>query len=429
MLPALIPIAALLIADALLLVGHGLLLTLLPITATNTGFTDTQVALTGSAYFLGFVSGCLGTPYMLRRVGHIRSFAVLATIYSAIVLIFPWISVFIGWLLLRFLVGAAISGLYMIIESWLNERASSENRGTILSTYTMLNLLMITVGQQLINLDTVESSQLFGLAAIFFSIAIIPVSLTLSLAPAPVQTVKISLAKIWENSHIGLIGAVVSGLVTGAFWALAPIYAKSSGFDNFQLGLFMSATVMGGAFFQIPLGKLSDQFDRRIVLMYTAIAGAFISIIFVFVTSFGVNIGGWLAAALAFFWGGMCMTLYAICLAHINDNTLPTDFVEIGSGMLITLGVCSAIGAPLASLFMSLLDAKGFYVYMAICLILFSLIISIRRTSHALPNIPESNEAFRPVADMTTPLAYEMDPRNEELSVSESVPAEKKGVS
>lgn len=416
MLPLLIPIAALLVSDAFLLVGHGLLLTLLPIVANASGFSDTQVALTGSAYFLGFVSGCIATPHILQRVGHIRSFAVLATLYSAIVLVFPWIPEFFSWLLLRFFTGAAISGLYMIIESWLNERANSENRGTILSIYTMVNLLMVTIGQQLLNLSGVNETQLFALAAIFLSIAIIPVSLTLSLAPAAVQTVKISPRKIWRNSHIGLIGAVISGLVTGAFWSLAPVYARANGFDNFQITLFLSATILGGAFFQLPLGRLSDRYDRRIIIMYSAIFGALVSILFVFASNYNLSIGGWLAATLAFFWGGSCMTLYAISLAHINDNTAPTDFVEVGSGMLITLGICSAIGAPIASLLMSLLGAKGFYVYMAICLTLFTLIVSIRRTVHVLPDMPSTNESFQPVTDMGTPQLYELDPRNDEQS-------------
>lgn len=414
MLPLLVPISALLISNALLLVGHGLLLTLLPIVASTSGFSDTQVALTGSAYFLGFVSGCIATPNILRRVGHIRSFAVLATLYSAIILLFPWVPEFFSWLLLRFLVGSAISGLYMIIESWLNERASTDNRGTILSVYTMLNMLMIAVGQQLMNFGGADNYRLFALAAIFVSVAIIPVSLTLSLAPAPIQKVKISLPKVWRHSHIGLIGAVVSGLTGGAFWSLAPVYARDSGFDNFQLSLFMSATVLGGAFFQLPLGKLSDRYDRRIILMYSALAGAIISVLFVVAPYTDAEFGGWQTSALAFLWGGMTTTLYAICLAHANDNATATDFVEIGSGMLITLGVCSALGAPIASLVMSVIGPKGLYVYMAVCLMAFVVIIMLRRRTHVLPGILESSEMFRPVTEMTTPAAYEMDPRHEE---------------
>lgn len=411
MIHALGPISALLLSNAFLLLGHGLLLTLLPIAASAAGFSDTQVALTGSAYFLGFVSGCLATPHMLKRVGHIRSFAVLATCYSVVILIFPLLSEFYSWLLLRFLIGIAISGLYMIIESWLNGSSTAKNRGSILSIYTTLNLVMVMCGQQLLNVGSEQNSMLFALAAIFISVAIIPVSLTRSSAPSVVQTVKLNMFKVWRHSHIALIGAVIAGLVTGAFWSLAPIYAKDNSFDSSQLAAFVSATVLGGACFQLPLGRFSDRFDRRSVLMYAALAGALVSLLFVGLPYVVTTFGGWPASILAFFWGGTCMTLYAICLAHANDNASSEDFVEISSAMLITLGLSSAIGAPIASLAMGLVGANGLYAFTSGCLILFFVIVLLRRRSHALPPNLETKESFRAVTDMAGPTAYEMDPR------------------
>lgn len=413
MIKALLPISSLLISNALLLLGHGLLLTLLPIAASAAGFSDTQIALTGSAYFLGFVSGCLTTPHMLKRVGHIRSFAVLATSYTVVILIFPLLPEFYSWLLLRFLIGLVISGLYMIIESWLNGNATPQNRGSILSIYTTLNLIMVMGGQQLFNLGSVENAMLFSLAAILISIAIIPISLTRSAAPAVVNEVKLNMFKVWKHSHIALIGAVVAGLVTGAYWSLAPIYAKDNGFDNIQLGLFLSATVLGGACFQLPLGKISDKFDRRSVLMYAALAGSAVSLAFVYVPHLVPLFAGWPALISAFFWGGSCMTLYAICLAHANDNATSNDFVEISSAMLITLGLSSAIGAPLASLAMGLIGADGLYAFTSICLLLFFIIVLFRRRAHIQPSILEEKENFRTVTDMAGPTAYEMDPRTE----------------
>ncbi len=408
-----IPVSALLISDALLLMGHGLLLTLLPIGAAQSGFSDMEVALTGSAYFIGFVCGCLVTPHILKRVGHIRSFAVLATLYSAIILLFPWLQTFLAWLLLRYIVGMCISGLYMIIESWLNERADVQNRGTILSVYTMLNLVMMTVGQQLLNLGSISSYQLFTIAAILISIAIIPVSLTLALAPAQVSTVKIDLVKVWRNSHIGLVGAIITGLVTGAFWSLAPLYASSSGFDTLQLTLFMSAAVLGGAVFQVPLGKWSDHHDRRLILLFTSALGSLLSLLFVFIPDLHTLLSGKLVIALSFFWGGMVMTQYAISLAHANDNAAPEDFVVIGSGMLFTLGIFSAIGAPIASLMMKLTGPSGLFSFSAISLLAFTLITMIRKRVHELDYAPDEAESFQAVTDMTTPASLELDPRTE----------------
>lgn len=421
MLRALIPISSLLMSNAFLLLGHGLLLTLLPIAASEAGFSDTQVALTGSAYFLGFVSGCLATPYMLKRVGHIRSFAVLATSYSVVILIFPLLPEFYSWMLLRFIIGIVISGLYMIIESWLNGNATPQNRGSILSIYTTLNLIMVMCGQQLFNLGAaVEDVMLFSLAAILISIAIIPVSLTRSAAPAVVHQVKLNMVKVWQHSHIALIGAIVAGLVTGAFWSLAPIYATDNGFDSSQLGLFLSATVLGGACFQLPLGKLSDKFDRRTVLMYAALMGSAVSLSFVYLPHFVSVFAGWPAFISAFFWGGSCMTLYAICLAHANDNATSDDFVEISSAMLITLGLSSAIGAPLASLTMGLMGADGLYAFTSGSLIIFFIIVLFRRRSHIPPSTLEEKEEFRTVTDMAGPAAYEMDPRTEVDAIEEN---------
>jgi MFS family permease len=406
----LIPIAALLLSDALLLVGHGLMLTLLPVAAVSAGFSDSEIAFTGSAYFLGFVSGCLTAPYVVRRVGHIRSFAVLATTYSAVVLLFPIIPGLLWWLIFRFFLGALISGLYMIIESWLNERSSNENRSTVLSIYTTLSMLMIMVGQQMFNLGSTKSMLLFAVSAIAVSIAILPVSLTLSLAPAPLRTVKLDLPKIWQESRIAVIGVTIFGLVTGAFWSLGPVYGKAAGYDNFELAMFMSATVFGGAVFQLPVGRLSDHFDRRIVVFFMTIIGAITSLIVALLPVFAPDVNNLVLIFLAFIWGGAVMTLYAILVAHANDRATPDDFVTIGSGMLLILGVCSAIGAPLASLAMNAFGPQGFYLFMAACLFVLAIVTAVRSSSHALLPV-ELNEPFRAVTDMVTPTAYEMDPR------------------
>jgi MFS family permease len=339
---------------------------------------------------------------------------VLATSYSTIVLAFSILPEFLSWLLLRFLVGAAISGLYMIIESWLNERSTNETRGTILSIYTVINLLMITVGQQMLNLTEPGSYQLFSLAAILLSLAIIPVSLTLSLAPAPIQRVTPNLKKVWQQSHVGLGGAIVSGLVTGAFWSLGPLYASGQGFETFQLTLFMTAAVFGGAVFQFPLGRLSDKYDRRVVVFALALASAAMSIVVAVVPDLiSSQLAVWLPILLAFFWGGTVMPQYAICLAHANDRAQPEDFMMVGSGMLLTLGVCSAIGAPIASFAMSIVGPQGLFWYSAACLFIFAAAIAVRRRTHVLP-LHEDNEPFHATPDMATPAAYEMDPRSTE---------------
>ncbi|MCC5872140.1 MAG: MFS transporter [Gammaproteobacteria bacterium] len=413
----LLPIAALLISDALLLAGHGLQLTLLPLRGAIEGFSDTEIGLTGSAYFLGFVAGCLITPWIVRRAGHIRSFAVLASGFSALVLMFDLLPIFWFWLLLRFVTGACISGLYMIIESWLNERATRENRGTVLSIYTIINLLMIVVGQQLVNLADPEASTLFAVAAILLSLAIIPVSMTTALAPAPLVRVKLSPMKVWRLSKVGVGGTVAAGLATGAFWSLGPLYAREVGMDTAQLTLFMSSAVLGGAALQFPLGRLSDHFDRRLVVLGAALVGAGLSMALGTIP----DLSGWLRIGLVFFWGGTTMTLYAICLAHANDRADPVDFVMVGTSILLSFGVASAIGAPLAALTMGLVGGGGLFLFAGLVLALLALGVVRRRHTHYLPVVDET-VPFRAVADVTTPAALEMDPRMDAAAIPQPEP-------
>jgi len=362
------------------------------------------------------------TPFVLKRVGHIRTFAVLASLYTVTILLFAWGQSFLGWLLLRFMIGMMIAGIYMIIESWLNERADSNRRGSVLSFYSMLNLVMITLSQQLLNLDSATPMLLFALAGIFISLSIVPVSITLALAPTPVQKVTVDFGKVWRHSHIGLIGSAFSGLVAGAFWSLAPIYANDSDFNSFQLASFMSAVVLGGAMFQIPLGRFSDRFDRRLILVFTASAGLVLSLA-IYMASFLDNYAGTISTLSAFIWGSVSMTMYAICLAHANDNADSSDFVDIGSAMLITNGLSSAIGAPVASLLMEVFGHKAFFIYMAITFFSFAVVLIVRRQTHVLPVIAEDHDTFQAVAGMTTPMAFSMDPRADEVTeqISEEV--------
>jgi len=415
----LLPIVALLLSQALLLTGHGLQLTLLPLRAAIEGFSDAQIGLTGSAYFLGFVAGCLLTPLLVRRAGHIRSFAVLTSGFSALILVFDLLPNFWFWMLLRFVTGGCISGLYMIIESWLNERATRETRGTLLSIYTIINLVMIVAGQQLVNLAAPDATTLFAVAAILLSVAIIPVSMTSALAPAPLHQVAIRPREVWALSQVGVGGAFAGGLATGAFWSLGPVYAREVGLDTAALTLLMSATVLGGAAFQYPLGRLSDHIDRRLVILGAAVVGTGASL----ALGLLADIPGWLLISLAFLWGGTSMTLYAICLAHANDRAQPEDFVMVGTSILLTFGLASAIGAPLGALAMNLFGPGGLFLFSALVLALLVVGVIRRRKTHYLPVLDET-VPFRAMAPITSPAALEMDPRIDAEAIPEPEPQE-----
>ncbi len=416
MFHTLAPLLSLLSSGIFLWLGHGLLLTYLPIAASNLGFNEWQTGLTGSFYFLGFVSGCLLTPRVLLRVGHIRGFAILASLYTAIVLLLGMVYSLWGWLFLRFFIGASISGLYMIFESWLNERSHFSNRGGVLAVYSMLNLGMVAAGQQLLHLPVDDPARYYMIAAILLTLSIIPVSLTQTMAPSLQQRIRLNLPKVWRHSHVGLMGAVVAGLVTGAYWAMAPVYGEAVGMSRSHIAWFMSASVLGGAIFQFPLGRLSDRMDRRIVLQCQALVAALFCVLLFFATRH-LALGPALFVLLAFLWGGTCLTMYAISLAHANDTAVAGEFVEISGSMLIVLGVSSALGAMLAAFTMNLLGPSGLYGFMFAILVLFAFAILLRRRSHALPDTSKTHDSFQPLPGMTTPAVYEIDPRYDSNSL------------
>lgn len=405
----LIPVAALLFSDALLLIGHGLQLTLLPLSAELLGFSAGQIGLMGSTYYVGFVTGCLLTPLLVRRVGHIRTFAILTSTYSALVLLFFALPYALVWMILRFTVGLAIAGLYMTIESWLSERSTSQTRGTILSVYVVINMSMTMVGQQLLNLADPLGQTLFIVVAILLSLALIPVCLTTAMAPGPIGNVQLDLRKVLRLSPAGVAGAIATGLVTGAFWSLGPLYARGIGLETQSLTLFLSVVVFGGAVFQLPLGRLSDHYDRRLVLLCSAVGGALISALLVIFN----DLPSWALALLAFLWGGCVMTQYAISLAHANDRAAPEDFVMVGSVMLLSMGLFSAVGSFIASAFMQWFGPNGLFVFSTLCLTGFAATLTARRRLHVLPMLDET-EPFRVVAPTTTPMSFELDPRTEE---------------
>lgn len=417
----LLPFFALFFSNALLLAGHGLQLALLPLRAESIGFTPTQIGMTGSAYFLGFVLGTLLTPRILRRVGHVRTFAVLGSGFAALMLGVNLASTFPLWLLLRLVIGACISGLYMVIESWLNEQATPGTRSTLLSFYSLLNLLMLTVGQQLLNLGSPGSGVLFSIAAILMALAVIPVSLTTALVPAPVSHVRIDIAKLWALSHVGLMGAMASGLITGAFWALAPVFAQGAELAMSQITLFLSVTILGGAVFQLPIGRISDHYDRRLVMFISALLGAVLSLLIVALAGRSHE----LLILLAFLWGGCAMTLYAISLAHANDRAEPKDFVMVSSAVLLVYGLSSVVGASSASLLMARVGHQGLFVFAGVCFLIFALAVSLRRREHVLP-LHDETEPFQVVA-VTSPALFEMDPRTGDAESAASPGMEEDG--
>ena len=342
-------IAALLLSAAILLMGNGLQMTLLPLRAQAEAFSTVQIGIMGSAYYVGFAAGCFWGPYLVKRVGHIRTFTAMVAIASAAPLIHNiWLLAELWWII-RVVTGFCFAALFLIIESWLNEKATNENRGVVFSIYTIINLTVVTLGQLMINFSTIGSFVLFSVASVLVSLSAVPLSLSKAAAPAQMQTAHIRLFYLFRLAPIGAVGAFFVGMQQGAFWSLGPIFAKRIDLDTLGITLFMSAAVLGGAIGQWPLGKLSDRIDRRKVLVGACIAAAFLGI--TIRLTFPVLGEGIIVAALL--WGIMTFPLYSICAAHMNDHVEEGGYVEASGGLLLIFAAGAILGPLIISPYMT----------------------------------------------------------------------------
>lgn len=338
-------LSALLISEALLITGYGLQLMLLPIRGDLEGFSALDLGTLGSSYYLGFVIGCLLTPILLSRVGHTRTFAALVSITAAVAVCYPILVQPQFWAALRLVTGICLAGLYLIIESWINERATAATRGTMISVYVAINYIATAAGQLMVSLYDASSFALFSVASILISAAVVPLALSRSPAPPPPSLVRIRPLHLFRLSPLGVVSIFLIGLSTGALWSLGPIFALAKTGDLTSAAQFMSVVVLGGAVAQWPLGKLSDQLDRRYVLIAIAFSAALACLVIALLPQLG---GPWLIFALLF--GATVLPSYAIASAHVFDVADRAEYVQVSAGLLLLFGLGSTGGPILASL-------------------------------------------------------------------------------
>ncbi len=378
---ALAPVATLLVGVSILLTGLGLQGTLLPVRASLESFTTLAIGIMGAAYFLGFTLGCLKGGELVKSVGHVRVFLAMTALGSASPLIHGLILEPIAWSFLRFLTGFCFAVLFVVIESWLNERSNNEDRGIVFSTYVMITLTVIAAGQMLTLLYDPVGLELFIIASVLVSLGAVPVALSKSQTPEQPTEVEVNLKKLFRLSPAGAVGCLGAGLANGAFWSLAPIFTTSVSNNPSLAAWFMTATVFGGAMAQWPIGYISDKIGRRKALALSAVLGVAISAAILLFSSelgiFGINL---LGAA----WGFCAFPMYAVAIAHANDYAEPEDYVMVSSGLLLLFGAGAIAGPFFASAVISQTGGIGLYVWTGIVhaiLALYVLIRVIRRES------------------------------------------------
>lgn len=396
---------ALLVAVALLLAGNGLLATLLALRANASGFSLEVTGLILAFYHLGFILGSLNAGRFITRVGHIRAFAAFAAIASSSALAHALDAQPLTWMVLRLFTGGAMAGLFMVTESWLNEGANGEMRGRLLSAYMIVNLAGMAAGQLLLASGDPLDFELFALAAILASLALVPVALTHALAPELPAPHPMSLRILYANSPLGLIGCIGSGVVMGSFWAMAPVFAADLGYDTQGVARFMFATIAGGILLQYPIGRLSDHVDRRLVIAGTCLAAALAA------AALGgfAETGAWLALPLAVLFGGLVYPIYSLAVAHTNDFADQRQFVAVGSALLLTYGCGAAAGPVLAGAVMGQTAAASLF-YLIAAVLLAVAVFAVYRTAIRAAPPPEERTAMV-ILPRTTPVAVELDPR------------------
>lgn len=407
-------LTSLLLSTTLLLVAHGMQLTLLPLRASMLGHSDLQIALAGSAYFTGFIIGCLFVPQLIARVGHIRSFAVLASAMTSTLLVIGLMEPWWLWALLRCLVGFCICGLYSVIESWLNDQATAENRGRVLSVYTFLVLVAMALGQQLVNTAPLTSATPFMLLAAILALSTIPVGITRKLAPAPIESTRSRIRLLIQRSPLAAAGALLSGAITGSFWSLGAVFAQRSMDSLAAVTLFMSVAILGGAALQYPFGWLSDRLGRPRVMLLLASLGT--------AACAGVALAasGSLLMVAIFAFGACTMPLYAMALATAADNSLRHEFVEIGTTVLL-LNALGAVLAPLALGPLMTLQSPAWLFWGCAGLSLIGALFFLTQLTRRAR--VEDTVPFSAAASAMAPTSFDLDPRAPHEASGDIAPA------
>lgn len=402
------PFFSLLLATSILLIGNGLLGTLVPLRAGMEHFTTATIGGIGSVYFAGFLAGCVLGPHIVRRAGHIRSFAALAGLASVLPLFHVLVVDPFMWGGLRALHGFCFAGLYMVIESWLNERATNETRGRLFSVYLVVNLSSITLGQLLLNVADPAGFTLFAIVSILTSLALVPISLTTSVQPAPIASTQIYIAKLYKLSPVGLMGSFVVGLTNAPFWTLGPVFAQDSGLDMLGVSIFMTAAIIGGAVAQWPIGRLSDKTDRRRIIFGLCIGSAAGEFALIAARASGTET---LLLIAGFFFGVFSLTIYSVCVAHTNDHASRESFVSVSGGLLLVYAVGAIIGPSAASLGTSSYGLAFIFMFGAAVHLAFAIFTGLRIAS--TPALKAEQRAdFAPMPfPPTDPTPPELDPR------------------
>lgn len=383
----------LLLGVMFLMVGNGVQSSLLGIRGAIEGFSTFKMSIVMSAYFVGFLGGSQRTPMMIRRVGHVRVFAAMGSLISAVLVLYPLLPDWVGWALMRMLIGFCFSAIYITAESWLNNVAANETRGQALSAYMIVQMVGIITSQALLNVGDPGGFELFVIPSILVSLAFLPILLAPVPAPTFDRVEGMSFGRLFRISPLGCAGMLLTGGVFSAMFAMASVWGTLAGLSVRQISLFVGVMYLGGLILQYPIGYLSDRMDRRLLVVALSAAGV---VTMFFAAALALPFA--LVLVAAFLLGGITNPLYALLIAYTNDF-LTRDEMPSASAGLIFLNGFGAIFGPLATgWIMEQVGPNGFFLFIGLLFLTLAAYAAYRMTRRAAPAKSQGTAPLAPGA-------------------------------
>jgi len=409
---------ALFLGMGAIMLAYGFQGSLLGVRAVKEEFSLAETGFMMSGYFVGYFIGAITIPKLISRVGHIRIFAAFASIASLVILIHAiFISPFV-WFLLRVLTGISMVSIYTVAESWLNDRASNKNRGSVLSIYMVILYGAMGIGMFFLNFSDPTNFEPFIMVSIITSGALIPILFTKRKPPTFKKIETMSIQEVYISSPFGMVSSFLYGTTQSALFTLLAVYAAGMNFSIFQISLVTFLLAISGAISQWPIGKLSDIYDRRKVIIIVSFAAAFFALCAIF-SSGQMYLPDGLGTSK--FWFYIFLILFAFCslpmfsliLAHTNDFIPKEKFVAAGASLQFIFGL-GAMGGPfLCSIFMDLIGLNGFFIF----LMFFHILIGIYGVyrSRIRPAVENPDSQFIAMPQSITPAGIELNPTTEPI--------------
>lgn len=391
---------ALLLGLGLLMLGNGMQGTLLGIRGAIEEFSTLEMSIVMSAYFVGFLFGSRLAPDMIRRVGHVRVFAALGSMISAVLIMYAAAPDWIVWAVLRVLIGFSFSGVYITAESWLNNASTNETRGQALSLYLIVQMIGIIAAQMLLNVGDPSGYILFVIPSVLVSLAFTPILLSVSQAPAFDTTKPLSFRRLYRASPLGCVGMFLLGGVFSAQFGMASVWGTRVGLSVADLTVFVSFIYVGGLVLQYPIGWLSDRMDRRKVVLWLSVFGATALLVpVIFDPPFVVLV------VIGAIGGGVSNPLYSLLLAYVNDYLDKTDMAAASAGLLFINGLGAISGPIITGWMMEQVGPSGFFLFMSILFGILAGYAAWRMTRRR--STPEATSGYTPLSPAASVVAVE----------------------